>query len=154
MKYSKEQHDAWFKGLESRVSSAGILLENENGELLIVKANYKDYWTLPGGVIDAGEMPLQAAIREVREEVGVSVDPAALSFGWIASRRGPVEFTYQFVFKALLPRDSTVVLQESEIDEYAFVSKAEVLSGNREYAQALQNWANNASGYVEQTFGL
>jgi len=32
-----------------------------------------DLWELPGGGLDFGEMPLQAAVRETSEETGISV---------------------------------------------------------------------------------
>ena len=31
------------------------------------------FWGVPGGVVDAGETPAQAAVREAREEVGLAV---------------------------------------------------------------------------------
>lgn len=150
--YTAEEHDKWFKGLARRVSSAAMALENEKGEVLIVKANYKDYWTFPGGVIDDDETPLQAAARETAEEVGLTVNLADATFAWVASRQGPVELTYQFVFKAPLPVGE-IVLQATEIDEAVFVSKEEILSKNRSYATALHNWAAGKAGYTEQTFG-
>ena len=52
--------------LDRRFSSAAVLIENEQGELLIVKAGYKDHWSLPGGIVDTGESPLEAAVREQR----------------------------------------------------------------------------------------
>jgi ADP-ribose pyrophosphatase YjhB (NUDIX family) len=35
-------------------------------------------WTLPGGGLDPGEDPLDAAVREVREETGYAVEVTAL----------------------------------------------------------------------------
>src|SRR5262249_1256920 len=35
-------------------------------------------WALPGGRIDAGESPEQAALRELHEEVGLDLPPAAI----------------------------------------------------------------------------
>lgn len=40
--------------------------------------NHAGQWALPGGRIDAGETPEQAALRELAEEVGLLLDPAAV----------------------------------------------------------------------------
>jgi len=40
--------------------------------------NHAGQWALPGGRIDAGETPEQTALRELAEEVGLQLDPAAV----------------------------------------------------------------------------
>ena len=154
--YSIEEKRQWWSTLDARVSSATLIIEDADGRSLIVKANYKSHWTFPGGVVDAGETPLQAAVRETREEVGLVIDPAIVSFAWVANRSGDAVDTYQFVFRTTLPAGemATVALQEEEIDDYAWISKADVAAEERHYGKVIEHWANNASGYVEQTFGL
>lgn len=39
-------------------------------------------WALPGGRLDAGEEPLEAALRELEEEVGLALGPDAV-LGWL-----------------------------------------------------------------------
>ncbi len=46
--------------------------------VLVVRANGSDAFYLPGGKPEPGESHAEAAAREVREEVGIPVDPAAL----------------------------------------------------------------------------
>jgi len=54
--------------------SAGALIFDRAGRLLILKPTYKSGWTIPGGVMEAdGESPWEACQREVREETGLEV---------------------------------------------------------------------------------
>jgi 8-oxo-dGTP diphosphatase len=60
--------------------SAGALVFDRAGRLLILKPTYKSGWTIPGGVMEAdGETPWQACQREVREECGIEVRRARLA---------------------------------------------------------------------------
>lgn len=155
MNLLRSKRKQWFDVFQKRVSSATMILENEAGEALIVKANYKAHWTFPGGMIDKGETPLQAAVREVHEEVGIAVDPASVEFVAIVDRKSSFLETYQFIFKASLSDAmfGHIHLQASEIDEYVLIDRPGVNSGDRNYGKVIEHWANGTTGYIEQTFG-
>ena len=55
-------------------ASAGAMIFDGAGCVLILKPTYKSGWTIPGGVMEAdGETPWEACQREVREECGLDV---------------------------------------------------------------------------------
>ncbi len=60
---------------------AVIALVSDSGRVLLVQRAVdpaKGKWSLPGGYMDAGEMPQEALQRELREEVGLAADITAL----------------------------------------------------------------------------
>lgn len=53
----------------------------ENGRVVLVKRAHppiQGEWSIPGGVLEVGEMLRDAAIREAREETGLVVEPGEL----------------------------------------------------------------------------
>ncbi|MBS0222546.1 MAG: RNA pyrophosphohydrolase [Proteobacteria bacterium] len=51
--------------------SVGIMLLNGRGEVLVARRiDVPDAWQMPQGGIDQGESPREAALRELREEIG------------------------------------------------------------------------------------
>jgi 8-oxo-dGTP pyrophosphatase MutT (NUDIX family) len=54
--------------------SSGVTLFNETGRLLLAKHSDREIWTLPGGIIEPGESPADAALREIWEETGFLVE--------------------------------------------------------------------------------
>ena len=62
-----------YEQLPKKRMAAGALFLNERQEILIVKPAYREFWLLPGGVIEDGESPRQACMREIREELGLEV---------------------------------------------------------------------------------
>jgi ADP-ribose pyrophosphatase YjhB (NUDIX family) len=60
---------------------AGAVIRDEVGRLLLIKRGHAPAlgtWTLPGGRLEAGEMPAEAAAREVHEETGLTVNVGGL----------------------------------------------------------------------------
>jgi len=61
-------------GLPAIPVSAGALIFDRAGRLLILKPTYKSGWTIPGGVMESdGETPWEACRREVAEECGLHI---------------------------------------------------------------------------------
>ena len=58
--------------------SCGILILTGQRELLLCHVTGQDHWDLPKGGAHADESPLQAALRETREETGLDLAAAAL----------------------------------------------------------------------------
>lgn len=59
---------------------AGCIAIMQDGKVLAVpRRGSTNKWGLPGGKVEKGETPRQAALREMVEETGVSLDPSYLS---------------------------------------------------------------------------
>src|SRR5204863_7457976 len=58
--------------------SVVCLVRDDAGRLLLVR-HVEGWWSLPGGAIDPGESPAEAARREAREEASVEVELLGLA---------------------------------------------------------------------------
>jgi 8-oxo-dGTP pyrophosphatase MutT (NUDIX family) len=62
----------------SLVPSVNVIVTNDQGEILMIRRTDNDNWAVPGGTIDLGESVTQAAIRETREETGITCEITGL----------------------------------------------------------------------------
>ena len=60
-----------------RAIAQGVL-RNERGDILLCELSYKAEWDLPGGVVDPDESPASCLVREIEEELGLTVEPRGL----------------------------------------------------------------------------
>jgi ADP-ribose pyrophosphatase YjhB (NUDIX family) len=113
-------------------ASAGALLFDGRGRLLILKPTYKSGWTIPGGEIeDTGETPWQACRREVAEECRIQVDAGRLACVDFRPpgprRRGGVRFLFDcgVLDEAML---AGIVVQPAEIAAHRLAEVPEALA--------------------------
>lgn len=66
--------------------AAGVLLFDEEDRVLLVDPTYKPGWEFPGGVVEPGEPPARAGVREVAEELDIRLPtmPRLLVLDWEA----------------------------------------------------------------------
>lgn len=61
--------------------TADAVVVREDGHVLLIRRGCEPFegaWALPGGYLDSGETPLEAAVRELAEEAGIEVEPESL----------------------------------------------------------------------------
>ena len=145
----------WYATLATLYGSAAALITSPSGEVLLVKPNYRDHWSLPGGILEQGEPPHLGCAREVREELGISVPIGPLlAVDWLAPdglRPRPI---VSFVFDGgVLADPSPIVLQADELDAFRFVAPSELAGYLPPYmatrvASALRARSSGGAAYV------
>ena len=66
---------------ENPTPSVAVVLTDPNRRILLVRRSVEPgigEWCLPGGFIEMGETPSQAAVRELKEEIGIEIGPPQL----------------------------------------------------------------------------
>nr|WP_240929566.1 NUDIX hydrolase [Streptomyces coryli] len=112
--------------------AAGVLLFDEEERVLLVDPTYKPGWEFPGGVVERGESPARAGVREVAEELGIELDglPRLLVVDWeppVPPRHGGLRLLFD---GGLLDagRRERVLLPGPELRAWRFASEAEAES--------------------------
>jgi 8-oxo-dGTP diphosphatase len=107
--------------------AAGVLFFDNAGRIMIVQPIYKDHWDIPGGYVETGETPAQAAAREVREELGIetAVGPLLVT-DWAPYPGEGDKLLFVFDGGTLTAEQIAAIhLQADELASYAFHNPAE-----------------------------
>lgn len=91
------------------------------------KKKFPGFWIGPGGYVDQGEDVLTAAIREVKEETGVTVAPTDVSLKVLAFHHhlDREEVWMEYLFRAEIPESQQVI--STEEGSYAWIPIDEVM---------------------------
>lgn len=147
--------------LPTHIVAVGGVVENEQGEILLVKHNNGE-WAYPGGIVEAGENLIDALIREIREESGVNVSIDKLF--WVGSNTStheghsgvkivPTKVVFNFICSFIDFIDGTLRGSDETI-EARWVKKDEILDMLqpviRDRFQAYLDFTGNVQ-YMEYT---
>ena len=128
------------------IGVGSIIIENDR--VLLVKRAHppiQGQWSIPGGVLEVGEMVHEAAIREAREETGLIVEPGELLGVYDRILRDPEKrVQYHYVLIDFLCRAAGGHLQ-------AATDAAEVRWFTREELPAL-NLAEDTQDVIQKGF--
>lgn len=71
-------HDPGAPTANSIVVAASAFVQNDDAGVLMIQRADNELWAMPGGAQDIGESIVSTAIREVREETGLTIEVIGL----------------------------------------------------------------------------
>ena len=120
----------WYASLATMYGSAAALITDTEGpsaRFLLVKPNYRELWSLPGGILEDGEPPHVGCFREVEEELGLAREPGPLlAVAWTGPEGVRPRPIVSFIFDGgVLADPGTIRLQKEELDDWRCVAPEE-----------------------------
>jgi 8-oxo-dGTP pyrophosphatase MutT (NUDIX family) len=115
----------------SLVVAVAALVRDAEGRVLMIRRSDNGRWALPGGAQDIGETTREAAVREVLEETGISIEITGISGIYsdprhvIAYDDGEVRQEFSIVFRGR-PVDDAAARTSEESTEVAWVEPVDV----------------------------
>ena len=132
---------------------AHALIKIEGKYLIIRRTKIKrgklnslpEYWDIPGGMVEVGEIPKDAAIRETKEEVNldITIGPILHEDSNYDKEKGTVFIRIVYQAELLEGQDErNIILQKDEHSEYMLVSDISSIEKIVDYLEDTINHAN------------
>lgn len=112
-----------------------LITDPDDNRVLIVNPTYKPRWELPGGAVEADESPATAAVREIREELGLTLPVGRLiALDYVPASATRTDGLITVFDGGHLETLDTVTLPADELSDAAFIA----LDQLGDYLPALQ----------------
>lgn len=113
-----------------QVPSAAIALRDGEGRVLLARHVEGDVWVLPGGAIEPRETPEEAAVREMREETGLTVSLTRVAGvfsgpAFVVQYRNGDRASYVITVFEATSDTPNLKLDPTELAEARFVTRSE-----------------------------
>ncbi|MEO8695416.1 MAG: NUDIX domain-containing protein [Acidimicrobiales bacterium] len=127
----------------SYIMGAMCRVERDDGRVLLVKPSYRTVWTLPGGVSERGETPIDCMRRELLEETGLRCDVIGEPVVMVDPKHRIFDFVYQArLAPGVSPDDARAV--SLEITEVGWFEPGKIPSITGPFARKV--FSANSSG--------
>ena len=115
---------------------AQALIKTEKGYLVTKRSkeesSYQEYWDIPGGSAEPGELPKDAVIRETKEETGLDIIPLKVIQEDSTFDETKNKVYVRLVYNCKVISDiNDIVLQQEEHTEYRFIKSLSELEGEK-----------------------
>ncbi len=112
------------------------LIKTNKGYLVTKRSKeettYKEYWDIPGGLANYGELPRKTAIRETKEEVGLDITPTRIIHEDSNFDKPKNLIFIRLVYLCELnSKIDEIILQEEEHSEYRFIKSLKDLENEK-----------------------
>lgn len=143
---SDAETKAWVAEQPKKLVASKVIIKSTAGNVLLVQPNYKPGWQFPGGGVNVGESPEDAAVREIREELGIELSVQDLKLVGLVYRKDLDNLLPIFEAAIILDESRVLRVQDSELNGYEYVSIAEVGERISEYYDAF--WKQYAGPFA------
>ena len=112
------------------ISAGGVVFRNEDNKILLIRRADEKIWCLPKGKIEHGEAPIDAALREIKEETGLKVInqnkkicEIKFKFYWPPHDRNYDKIVHYFLFST----SNNKIILEKAFDDHKWCTEDKAL---------------------------
>jgi 8-oxo-dGTP diphosphatase len=129
-----------------RIQLAGCIIKDEQGRVLLLHRNTSKLrqWEIPGGKLESGERPAEAAARELREEMGVEVE-VRRRLGTQSFVQDGCTMVYTW-FLARIRSGTPQALETHTHDEFRYLPIADLKKMTNELSPNTRNFVDEIAG--------